>query len=294
MQQNSGFENRFIDTYCYPNAPALEDTAGVLHFLPYAQIFKPNDSSQLAVFSGIKTVSSSSEPPQKDLLQSASIILPVALLLVTLLFIFLKNTLKSSVGDLFLIGLFPKALQEAERRQIERNTLIIDLINVVSFFTIAFILYAFVLRFVAPFVFFEPPNIPENLLYLSLFFFILIMVFLFFYARNAFLTFFGNVFSAPRTMKRYRKPYKLLFVSLSPVLLFVALLTAFAPFSLMNLTSFYILMGLLACYAIFVVVSLLKFLNFTSRYTVHIFLYLCTLEILPLLVAVKLMQSVCF
>lgn len=300
MRQHSGFENRFIDAYCYSQDTVSKDMADTLHIsevlphLPYAQIFKQNDSTSLTIFPGIKNPSFSADTSQKDLLSSANIILPVALLFVVLLFIFLKNTLKSSVGSLFLIGIFPKALQETERRQIERNTLIINIINIISFFSMAFILYAVAVRFNFIVTSFRPSNISENIFYITLFFAVIGVVFLFFYARGGFISLFGNIFSAAKIMKGYRKQYKLLFVSLSPVLLSVALFTAFAPFSVMNFVSFYISICILLCYIVFTVISLLKFLNFTNRYTVHIFLYLCTLEILPFLLMVKFMQSVCF
>jgi hypothetical protein len=284
MQQDSGFENRFIDN-CY--RPFNESD--------YAPVFKPDDSTSLAVFPGVKVVPFSSDSIQKEPVSAASIILPVALLFVILLFVFLKNTLKSSVGSLFLIGISPKSLQENERRQIERNTLIINSINVISFFSIAFFLYAFFIRFEFLFPSFElPKSIPENFHYLTIFLAIIGFVFLFFYARSGFIALFGNIFSVSKTMKGYQKSYKLLFVSMLPVLFLVALFTTFAPFSLMNIVSFYIPVCVLAYYVIFVVISLLKFLNFTNRYTFHIFLYLCTLEILPLLVMVKWMQNVCF
>ena len=287
MQQNSGFENRFIDTYLF----GLEHSAEALH---YAPVFKPNDLIPLTVFPGIKAAPFSSEPSKENELLSASIILPAALLLAVFLLVFLKNASRSSIGALFLIGLSPKLLQEAERRQIERNTLIINSINAISFFSIALILYAIVIRFEFLFAPFELPDVPKYLYYLTIFFSIVAIVFLFFYARGRLIAFFGNIFSAPKMMKGYQKPYKLLFVSLSPVLLLVAMLTAFAPFSLMSFVSFYLLVFISAYYVVFVVISLSNFLNFTTLYTIHIFLYLCTLEILPLFMMVKLMQSVCF
>jgi hypothetical protein len=283
MQQDSGFENRFIDNY---------HTA---EYSSYAPVFKPNDSTSLAVFPGVKVIPFSTDSVQKEPMSATSIILPVALLLVTLLFIFLKNALKSSVGSLFLIGISPKSLQETERRQIERNTLIINSINVISFFSVALFLYAFFIRFEFLFPSFELlENIPDNLRYLTIFFSILCIVFLFFYARSGFIALFGNIFSASKIMTGYQKPYKFLFVSMLPILFLVALFTAFAPFSLMNVVSFYIPVCVLICYVIFIVISLSKFLNFTNRYTFHIFLYLCTLEILPLLVMVKWTQDVYF
>jgi len=288
MQQHSGFENRFIDTYY----PSIESMAKEMY---YAPVFKLKDSTTLTVFPGVKAAPFSSDSIQKEPLSAASIILPVAFLLAMLSFIFLKNTLKSSVGSLFLIGISSKSLQETERRQIERNTLIINAINAISFFSLALFIYAFFIRFEFLFPSFElPKNIPDNLYYLTIFFSITGIVFLFFYARSGFIAIFGNIFSAPKVMKGYQKPYKLFFVSMSPVLFLVALFTAFAPFSLMNFVSFYIPICVLAYYVIFVVISLSKFLNFTNRYTIHIFLYLCTLEILPLLVMVKWMQNVCF
>jgi hypothetical protein len=284
MQQDSGFENRFIDNYYRP-----------FNESDYAPIFKPDDSTSLAVFPGVKVVPFSSDSVQKVSVSAASIILPVSLLLAMLLFIFLKNTLKSSVGSLYLIGIFPKSLQENERRQIERNTLIINSINVISFFSVAIFIYAFFIRFEPLFFFFKlPENIPDSLHYLTIFLSIIGIVFLFFYARSGFIALFGNVFSVSKTMKGYQKPYKLLFVSMLPVLFLVALFTAFAPFSLINVVSFFIPVGVLAYYVIFVVISLSKFLYFTNRYTFHIFLYLCTLEILPLLVMVKWIQNVYF
>jgi len=224
---------------------------------------------------------------------TASITLPVALLVAALLFVVLKNTLKSSVGSIFLIGISPKWLQETERRQIERNTLIINAINAVSFLSLALVLYALVLRFDLFYASFELPNIPENLLYISLFSAIIGIVFLFFYARSGFIALFGSIFSVPKTMKAYQKTYKLLFVSLSPILLLIALFLAFAPYSFIAFPV-YFLLAIAVCYLIFIVISIAKFLNFTNRYTIHIFLYLCTLEILPFLVMVKLMQNVYF
>ena len=282
--EHSGFENRFIDTYLSPSVDSLH----------YAQIFKPNDTTSITVFPGKKAVPFSSAKEKGGELLSASIILPVAILLAGFLFIFLKNILKSSVGSLFLVGISPKLLQENERRQIERNTLIVNSINAVSFFAMALFLYAFFVRFEFLFNVFVLPDIPDRLRYLTIFLSIFGVVFLFFYARSGLIALFGEVFSAPKEMKNYQKPYKLLFVSMSPVLLLVALFTAFAPFSFMSYISFYLPIFLLTCYVVFIVVSLLKFLNFTNRFSIHIFLYLCTLEILPLLVMVKWMQDVCF
>ena len=287
MQQRAGFENRFIDKYLF-DPEHLSDCSH------YAPVFKPTDATSLTVFPGTKAVPFSSETSKENELLSASIILPTALLLAVLLFVFLKNTLKSSVGSLFLVGLSPKLLQETERRQIERNTLIIGAINRVSFFSMALIIYAFVIRFEFLITPYELFNIPEKYFYLTIFAFAVAIVFLFFAARSTFIEFFGVIFDAEKILKGYQKPYKLLGVSMSPVLLLMALFTAYAPFSLMDSVSFYILACIAACYVIFIVISLSKFLNFINRYTVHIFLYLCTLEILPLLVMAKFMQSVCF
>jgi len=290
MQQQSGFENRFIDVYQYHHDTTSAHAAESSH---YAPVFKPGDSVSLTTFPGIKAVSLSSSHSGGSTLPTASITLPIALLVSALLFVVLKNTLKSSVGSIFLIGLSPKWLQETERRQIERNTLIINSINAVTFFSMALVFYALALRFNFLFPAFELLNIPESFLYIALFSSIIGIVFLFFYARSAFLALFGSIFSAPKTIKEYQKPYKLLFVSLSPVLLLVALFMAFVPYSLIRLPA-YFLIGIAAYYVIFVVISLVKFLNFTNRYTIHIFLYLCTLEILPFLMMVKLMQNVYF
>jgi len=289
MQQQSGFENRFIDAYQYCGDTASH-AAEISH---YAPLFKSGDSVSLTVFPGVKAASGSSAHSGGSALPAASITLPIALLVATLLFVFLKNMLKSSVGNILLIGLFPKSLQETERRQIERNTLIVNSINVVTFFSLALVFYAFAVRFDLFFLSFDLLSIPESLLYLALFSSIIGIVFLVFYARSGFLVFFGSIFSAPNTMKEYQKPYRLLFVSLSPILLLIALFMAFAPYSYIRLPA-YFLLGIAACYVIFVVISLVKFLNFTNRYTIHIFLYLCTLEILPFLIMVKLMQNVYF
>jgi hypothetical protein len=202
MQQNSGFENRFIDTFDPFNKSATDS-------LHYANVFKPDELTSLTVFPGIKAAPFSSDSVQKDSSSSASIILPVALLFTMLLFVFLKNTLKSSVGSLFLIGISPKLLQETERRQIERNTLIINSINAITFFSLVLFIYAFFIRFEFLFPSFElPKNIPDNLYYLTLFTLIIGIVFLFFYARSGFIALFGNIFSASKTMKGYQKPYK--------------------------------------------------------------------------------------
>ena len=290
MQQHSGFENRFIDTYQYCGDTVSGQAAEVSH---YAPVFKSGDSLSLTVFPGIKTAPFSSAHADGNAMPAASITLPVALLVAALLFVVLKNTLKSSVGSIFLIGISPKWLQETERRQIERNTLIINSINAVSFFSLALVLYALALRFDLFYASFALPNIPENLLYISLFAAIIGIIFLFFYARSGFIALFGSIFSVPKTMKAYQKPYKLLFVSLSPILLLITLFLAFAPHSLIAFPV-YFLLAIAVCYLIFIVISIAKFLNFTNRYTIHIFLYLCTLEILPFLVMVKLMQNVYF
>jgi hypothetical protein len=193
-----------------------------------------------------------------------------------------------------LVGISPKSLQEIERRQIGRNTQIINAINAISFFSIALILYAFAVRFDFLLDVFKPQNVSENVFYMIIFGVVVGAVLLFFYARSGLIAFFGKTFSASKTLSTYQKPYKLLFVSLSPVLFLVALFTAFAPFFLMSSITFYLFICLAVCYAGFIAVSLVKFLNFTNRYTIHIFLYLCTLEILPLLIVVKLTQDVCF
>jgi len=281
MQQHSGFEDRSVDTYC------PFDTDG------YAPVFK-SDGVSLTVFPGVKSDFLSSNPVEKTSLSSASVILPVALIFAAVLLVFLKNVIKSSIGSLFLVGLSPKSLQEAERRQIERNSLIINSINIVSFFSLAIIFYAIYVRFEFLFNTFEMAFVPKYFRYLTIFLFITGIVFLLFYIRSRFITFFGNVFSASKILRGYLKPYKLLFVSLSPVLFLIALFTAFAPFAVMSIVSFYLLICISAFYAVFVVVSLAKFFNFTNRYTIHIFLYLCTLEILPFLILVKLTQNVCF
>jgi len=287
MQQNSGFENRFIDTY----RPATESMAKELC---YAPLFNPNDLTTLTVFPGIPAAPFSSAPTEKNPTPMTSVILPVALLLTAFLFVFLKNALKSSVGSLFLVGLFPKLLQETERRQIERNTVAIGLVTALSIFSLALVLYAFDARFHTLFPSFAQLNlpIPENFLYTTFFFIIVGVVFLFFYVRGGFILLFGDIFSASKTMRDYQKPYRMVFVSLLPVLFLVALFTAFAPFSVMNFMTFYLLASISIFYAAFVVQSLLKFANFINRYTIHIFLYLCTLEILPFLIVVKLMQNV--
>ena len=292
MQQNSGFENRLIDTY----HRHLDDTASthLSENVYYASVFKPNDSITITVFPGVKADSCSAAHEKESELRTGNVILPVALLLTAILFIFLKNTLKSSVGNLFLVGISPKSLQEVERRQIGRNTQIINAINAISFFSIALILYAFTVRFDFLLDVFKPQNISENVFYMIIFAAVVGAVLLFFYARSGLIIFFGKTFSASKTLSAYQKPYKLLFVSLSPVLFLVALFTAFAPFFLMSLITFYIFICLSVCYVVFVVISLVKFLNFTNRYTIHIFLYLCTLEILPLLIMVKLTQNVYF
>ena len=290
MQQHSGFENRFIDVYQYHHDSASACAEGNSH---YAPVFKLSDSVSLTVLPGVKTAPFSSAHADGSVLPTTSFTLSIALLVSALLFVVLKNTLKSSVGSIFLIGLFPKWLQETERRQIERNTLIINSINAVAFFSLALVFYALFLRFDFLFSSFELLNISENFLYLALFLSIIGIVFVFFYARSSILALFGRIFSAPKTMKEYQKVYRLLFVSLSPVLLLVALFMAFAPYSLIRFSTYFFLC-MAACYVIFVVISLVKFLNFTNRYTIHIFLYLCTLEILPFFIMVKLMQNAYF
>jgi hypothetical protein len=291
MQQHSGFENRFIDVHLYHGDIASERAAEVPY---YAPVFKPTDITSLTVFPGIKPEAFSSVHSKENVLPSASVILPAALLITTLLFVFLKNRSKSSVSALFLVGFFPKSLQETERRQIERNALIINAINTVSFFSVALILYALVARFGFFFSSFEVLNMSEIFFYLVVFFSIVGVVFGFFYARNGFIAFFGNIFSIPKMMKEYQKSYKLFFASMSPVLLLGATFMAFAPYSLMNFVPVGWLVCMTACYVIFVAISLFKFANFTNRFSIHIFLYLCTLEILPLVAMVKFLQSVGF
>ena len=291
MQQHSGFENRFIDAYHYCDGIASENAEGQSF---YASVFKPDDSISLVAFPGVKTVPFSPANQGGNMLSPAGFTLPVALLVAAILFVFLKNTLKSSVGSIFLIGLFPKSVQESDRRQIERNMLIVNLINAVSFFSLALVLYAVVLRFDYSFPFLETFNIPEGFAHLALFFCVVGFVLAFFYARSGFISLLGNIFSVSKMIKEYQKPYKMLFLSLSPILLSVAAFITFAPYFLMNLTLLYLLGCIATCYVTYITILLLKISNFTTRYSIHIFLYLCTLEILPLVVIVKFLQGVYF
>ena len=292
MQQNSGFENRFIDVYQYCGDTPPENAAGCSL---YAPVFKPDDPpASLVAFPGVKTLPFSPANQEENVLPPANITLPVALLVAVISFIFLKNKLKSSVGSIFSVGFFPKLLQETDRRQIERNTLVVNAINAISVFSLALISYALAVRFDYSFPFLDSFNIPENLISLILFLCIVGFVLSIFYARNSFIALFGNIFSASRMMKEYQKPYKLLFLSGSPILLSIAVFITFAPYFLINPAAFYLFGCIIACYVIFIAASLLKFSNFTNRYTIHIFLYLCTLEILPLLIMVKLMQDIYF
>ena len=289
--QNSGFENRFIDAYGCFNSIDSKNTA---EYLFYAPVFSPNDLTSLMVFPGVKATPLLSVDSEKNILPSTNITLPLALLFAVILFVFLKKILKSSIGNIFLSGFFSKSLQEADRRQIDRNTVIVNFINAVSFFSVALIFYALATRFNYYFSFLETLNIQEKFVHLTFFCCIVGSVLGFFYARSGLIAFFGNIFSSSKMVKEYQKSYKMLFLSLSPILLSVAIFIAFAPYFLMYSTSFYLLACIAACYVIFIVVSLLKFLNFTSRYSIHIFLYLCTLEILPLAVMVKFVQMVYF
>jgi hypothetical protein len=291
MPQHSGFENRFIDVCLYHGNIASEQTGEVSY---YAPVFKPTDTTSLTIFPGEKIVPFSSANAEGNVLPPTSIILPIALFVAVILFSFLKNTLKSSIGSLFLVGFSPKFLQETDRRQIERNALIINSINSASFFSVALILYAFVVRFDFLSLSFEMLNISERSFYLALFLAIVGIVFGFFYARGGFIAFLGNVFSVSKMMKEYQKSYKLFFVSMSPVLLLSVMFMAFAPYSFIDIASVGLLVCMMTGYVIFVAISLFKFSNFTNRYSIHIFLYLCTLEILPLIVMAKFLQNVGF
>jgi len=286
MQQHSGFENKFIDVYlCYSN-----NEKDISNYVP---VFNSTDTTILTLFPGFNTVSNSSVYSEKSEKPEANIILPIALLFIVLLLIFLKNILKSSVFSLFLAGLYPKSLQENERRQIERNTLVINSINVVSFFSIALILYILFIRFDFFFSNYKLMNYSEDYFYLVTFFSFIAIVFCYFYSRNGLISFFGNIFSFQKSLKEYQKPFKLLFVSLSPVLFVCAIFIAFSSFSLMRLFV-YLFFLIAVFYVFFVALSLIKLTNITNRFSIHIFLYLCTLEVLPLAIMVKLLQSVSF
>ena len=291
MQQKSGFEDRLIDVYNCSGGDFLEHKSEISS---YAALFKSNDSTSIVVFPGMKNAAFSSAHSEENAMPIANITLPIALLVAVLLFTALKNALKTSIGSLLLLGISPKFLQETERRQIERNRLIINIINILSFFLIAIVLYAFMVRSDFLSDFFKLPNLSENVFNTTIFFSIVGIVFIFFSVRSGFISFFGDVFSAPKMMKEYQKSYKFLFISISPILLFMAVFIAFAPYFLTSLMSGYIIFCISVFYAGFVVLSLFKFANFTNRYTIHIFLYLCTLEILPLLVVVKFLKGVCF
>jgi hypothetical protein len=291
MQQTSGFENRFIDTYLYFNGVASENGAEIPY---YAPVFKANNPLLVVDFPGTKVAHLSAVHTEGNVLPSAGVILPAALIVALILFVFLKNVLKSSIWSLFLIGFSPKSMQQTERRQIERNILIINSINAVSCFSFALILYALAIRFDFSLSLFEQLGISEMFFYPMLFLLINCFVFGFFFARNRLLTFFGSVFSVSTMMKEYKKPYKLLFVSMLPVLFFIALFIAFAPYSLMSYIAPFLFAIIAAIYSGFIVISILNFSNFINRFSIHFFLYLCTLEILPFFAMVKLMKGVYF
>jgi len=287
MQQHSGFENRFIDVCLCEYGNQSEQTVESSF---YAHVFNPIDEALITFFPGVKTEPFALSHSEEKMLSAANILLPTALLFTALLFVFLKNVLKSSISGVFLVGISPKSLQENERRQIERNVLIINAINIVSFFSTALILYAFLIRFNFITLAYELLTVSEGVFYLALFLSITAAVFCFFYSRSGLIALFGSIFSVPKVMKEYQKPYKLFFVSMAPVLLLYAIFLAFAPFFLMS-SLLYFLLFIAICYVIFVVVSLFKFANLTNRFSIHIFLYLCTLEILPLFVIIKVLQS---
>jgi hypothetical protein len=292
MQHNAGFENRFIDTYHLVQDSTNHATTRNLW---YAPIFNPNNSLTTIAFPGIKQTSVSTIPSQNADIPSGGAAVPYLILFVLLLFTVVKYALRCSVSNIFLIGISPKGLQENDRRQLEHNTWFVNGLNAVAFFTIALITYIYIIRF-------SPLAFQSELVTLStsvqkIMFFLKICggIFGFFYIKNLIVVFYGSVFSVQPIMADYLKKYKMFFTSSSPLLLCFAILMAFLPMALIgyNAVAFFLL-GLVAFYFLFCFKLLIKFYkNFGFQY-IHIFLYLCTLEIVPIFIIGKVYANSLF
>ncbi|MDR0364771.1 MAG: DUF4271 domain-containing protein [Bacteroidales bacterium] len=294
MIQNSGFENRYINahTSSFDYPPDSMDRTYI-----YAEIDKsgiaPDSLVQLEIFPGKKSESIASSTSETPHYSNITFEFSFLLLIALIGFSLLKNLLRCSFSNIIIMGISPKLLPETEKRQIDRNQWAVNLLAFVSCLLLAIIFYGTFLRS----DFFQNvfslsfddslSNFPTLLQRAVIFLGCIAVIFGLFLIKRLLLSFFSFTFDISIEIDEYKKTSNIFLASFSPIGLFVAACVLFAP-HVISLSAF--LLGTVYFLSLFVskLIIIMKRVFYPLHFgNIHIFLYLCTLEILPVLVLVK-------
>lgn len=294
MVQHSGFENRYINAH---TSPVDFPPDSVVRTYIYASVDQNSiESDTLATsraFPGVKSetvVSSVSETPYYS---NIAFEFPILLLLALAAFVFLKNLLRCSFSHIAIMAVSPKLLPEAERRQIDRNQWAIRLLALVSCFLLTIILYGVIIRsglFRTPFLalFGLPesgalPALSRGIIFVGC----VVAMFGIYYFQQLFLSLLSYVFNIPKQIGEYRKNANTFLASFAPIGILIAACVLFMPENAALLVTLAGTAYLLALIASKVIIALRRVFSPARFGNIHIFLYLCTLEILSILIFVK-------
>lgn len=281
MLQHAGFENRHVDAFNGETAPASDSTGKKLFYAPVFGADKMDSLEAYTAFPGKKQMSIAQDTPANISYSSFYIELPILFVIALAAVVFLKSRLRGSFLSIMAMGVYQKFLPEAERRQIDRSQWIIGLFDWTSCFLFTIIAYGFVVRTtdLSSLSFFGLTGLSVNRF--ILFLIISVGVFGFFSLKNLFLSFLGSVFAIPKRMREYLKTFRVFSASVVPVSLIAAAVILFAPLKFITAAFILIAAYLLIMFIARLTVGFRKVFDTFGFRNIHIFLYLCTLEILP-------------